>query len=184
MIVVSEKVVFLDRDGVLVRHVPLQLRNLDDFEMEPGAADAVARLNQFAKVFLTTNQRGVGLGFAKGADVDRIHGAMNQALAHAGARLDGLYQCRHAPILPCRCAKPRPGMLERAVREHGLQDVDAWMVGDQIKDARAAAAFGAAPILVTTSRSKETLEAQCNKYGIMAAIVPDLAAAVAIMEAE
>lgn len=178
-----DTVVFLDRDGVLVKHVKLQLRNLDDLAMEPGAVEAVARLNKFAKVFVTTNQRGVGLGFTSGKNVDAIHDAMEAALAEGGAHVDGIYQCRHAPIIPCKCAKPKPGMLRRAAREHLVEGQPSWMVGDQIKDARAAVAYGATPILVTTSRSRETLEAQCMKHGIMAAIVPDLAAAVSLMEA-
>ncbi|MGB1698112.1 MAG: D-glycero-alpha-D-manno-heptose-1,7-bisphosphate 7-phosphatase [Thermoplasmatota archaeon] len=179
----AKPVVFLDRDGVLVKHVQLQLRNLDGFAMEPGAAEAVARLNKWAHVFVTTNQRGVGLGWTKGSSVDQIHDAMVAELKKKGARLDGIYQCRHAPFLPCRCAKPKPGMLEQAAKDHALLGYDAWMVGDQIKDARAAVAYGATPILVTTSRSREELEAQCMKHGIMAAIVPDLAAAVDLMEA-
>lgn len=179
---VAETVVFLDRDGVLVQHVPLQLRNLDDFAMEPGAAEAVARLNKFAKVFVTTNQRGVGIGWTRGKHVDLIHDAMESALADVGAQVDAIYQCRHAPFVRCPCAKPKPGMLNMARFDHDLKG-EFWMVGDQIKDARAAVAFGATPILVTTSRSRETLEAACMKHGIMAAIVPDLAAAVAIIEA-
>jgi D-glycero-D-manno-heptose 1,7-bisphosphate phosphatase len=180
--IVAQTVVFLDRDGVLVQHVPLQLRNLDDFGMEPGSVDAVARLNKFAKVFVTTNQRGVGLGWTRGKNVDIIHGAMEAALAEGGAHVDAIYQCRHAPFVRCPCAKPKPGMLRMARFDHELEG-EFWMVGDQIKDARAAVAFGATPILVTTSRTRETLEAECLKYGIIAAIVPDLAAAVALIEA-
>jgi D-glycero-D-manno-heptose 1,7-bisphosphate phosphatase len=140
--IVAQTVVFLDRDGVLVQHVPLQLRNLDDFGMEPGSVDAVARLNKFAKVFVTTNQRGVGLGWTRGKNVDIIHGAMEAALAEGGAHVDAIYQCRHAPFVRCPCAKPKPGMLRMARFDHELEG-EFWMVGDQIKDARAAVAFGA-----------------------------------------
>ena len=55
-------------------------------------------------------------------------------LAASGAWIDGIYFCHHKSEETCDCRKPKPGMLEQAAREHGLDLPASWVVGDRYGD--------------------------------------------------
>ncbi len=146
---------FLDRDGVLIEDSGYPHRD-EDLKLIPGAAAAVRRLN--AAGYLTvivTNQSGVARGLF---DEDRMH-AFNalllQRLADDGARIDAVYACpfhadavveryRH-PDHPDR--KPNPGMILRAVAEHGIDPARSILIGDRDSDMEAARRAGVEGLL-------------------------------------
>lgn len=146
---------FLDRDGVLIEDSGYPHRD-EDVKLIPGAAAAVRRLN--AAGYLTvivTNQSGVARGLF---DEDRMH-AFNalllQRLADDGARIDAVYACpfhadavveryRH-PDHPDR--KPNPGMILRAVAEHGVDPARSILIGDRDSDMEAARRAGVEGLL-------------------------------------
>jgi len=158
-------VVWLDRDGTLVDD-PGYLDDPGKLRLLEGAAEAVARLNR-AKwaVVLVTNQSGIGRGLMSRATVDRIHGALRERLRAVGAHLDGVYLCPHLPaeLLPegeaaCDCRKPRPGLVLKARKELGLEDLPSVVVGDKAADVELARRVGAAAVLVLTGEGRRTLE--------------------------
>ncbi len=119
--------VFVDRDGTLNREVGY-LRRVADLRLVPGTAGAVRALTDagFA-VVVVTNQSGIARGLITPAVLAAIHQTLRDRLARAGARLAGIYVCPHHPTAGtpplrrrCRCRKPAPGMIVRAVRELGL----------------------------------------------------------------
>ena len=177
--------VFLDRDGVFNRNPPLGIRSYRRFEWLPGAKEAFARLNvPWVRTCLATNQPWVGLLTATPGMIRRLHAAFRSDLEAAGGRLDRI-EAAYAPSwLPHRRLKPRPGMLEDgaaalAAAGWAVQRRRSVMVGDKLKDARAAAAFGIPCILLATTSEAATLESGARKSGVpYAAIVPDLEAAV------
>lgn len=146
---------FLDRDGVLIEDSGYPHRD-EDLKLIPGAAAAVRRLN--AAGYLTvivTNQSGVARGLF---DEDRMH-AFNalllQRLTDDGARIDAVYACpfhadavveryRH-PDHPDR--KPNPGMILRAVAEHGIDPARSILIGDRDSDMEAARRAGVEGLL-------------------------------------
>ena len=146
---------FLDRDGVLIEDSGYPHRD-EELKLIPGAAAAVRRLN--AAGYLTaivTNQSGVARGLF---DEDRMH-AFNalllQRLADDGARIDAVYACpfhadavveryRH-PDHPDR--KPNPGMILRAVAEHGIDPARSILIGDRDSDMEAARRAGVEGLL-------------------------------------
>ena len=146
---------FLDRDGVLIEDSGYPHRD-EDVKLIPGAAAAVRRLN--AAGYLTvivTNQSGVARGLF---DEDRMH-AFNalllQRLADDGAQIDAVYACpfhadavveryRH-PDHPDR--KPNPGMILRAVAEHGIDPARSILIGDRDSDMEAARRAGVEGLL-------------------------------------
>ncbi len=151
------KAVFLDRDGTLIVErgyitVP------EGVELIPGAAAAVARLRDAGwKVFVVTNQGCVAKGMITEDELGMIHFRMISMLAEQGAEVDGVYYCPHHPdgdqmqySIECDCRKPRPGMLERAAGEHGLELDQCVMVGDTVRDLEAGRGAGARGVLVLT----------------------------------
>lgn len=72
--------VFLDRDGTLIKHVPY-LRHAADVALLPGVREALARArSDGVKLFLLTNQSGVGRGMFTLAEVEACNARMIELL--------------------------------------------------------------------------------------------------------
>jgi D-glycero-D-manno-heptose 1,7-bisphosphate phosphatase len=142
--------VFLDRDGTIAEEVGY-LNHVSRFRMFPFAAAAIRRLND-AKypAIVITNQSGVGRGYFPDSLVRDVHDLMTAQLAEQGAHIDALYYCPHKGDDGCACRKPKPGMLERAAREHCLDLRRSFVVGDRHGDIELAHRVGARGILVRT----------------------------------
>jgi D-glycero-D-manno-heptose 1,7-bisphosphate phosphatase len=142
--------VFLDRDGTIAEEVGY-LNHVSRFRMFPFAAPAIRRLNE-AKypAIVITNQSGVGRGYFPDSLVHAVHELMTKQLAREGAHIDALYYCPHKGDDACACRKPKPGMLERAAREHNLDLRRSFVVGDRYGDIQLAHRVGARAIMVRT----------------------------------
>ncbi len=142
--------IFFDRDGTLIeeRHY---LSDPAQVALIPGAAEAVRRAREagFLAVVLT-NQSGVGRGYFRMEDVEAVHRRMEALLAAAGAKLDAIYVCPHAPEQDCPCRKPRTGLVERAARELEIDLSRSWMIGDKPADIELARNAGMRSVLVMT----------------------------------
>lgn len=136
---------FLDRDGVINRKAPGDgyVACWEEMQLLPGVIEAIALLNRAGfLVIVVTNQRCVAKGLVTTAELDVIHERMRDALARAGATLDGVYYCPHELQPPCTCRKPRPGMLLEAARAHDIDLTASWMIGDTDKDVEAGRSAG------------------------------------------
>jgi D-glycero-D-manno-heptose 1,7-bisphosphate phosphatase len=123
--------VFLDRDGTILEELGY-LNHASRFRMLPGVAAAIARLNAADyPVIVVSNQSGVGRKYFPESVVTEINGLMQKALELESARVIGIYYCAHATAEECDCRKPKPGMVERAAREHGLDLQRSYFVGDR-----------------------------------------------------
>jgi D-glycero-D-manno-heptose 1,7-bisphosphate phosphatase len=156
--------VFLDRDGTIAEEVGY-LNHISRFRMFPFAAEAIRRLNQGGlAVIVATNQSGVGRGYFPEALVHTVHELMTQQLTAAGARLDAIYYCPHTSADTCESRKPKPGMLERAAREHALDLKRSFVVGDRSGDIELARNVGARSILVRTGYGEGELAWHASKW--------------------
>lgn len=174
--------VFVDRDGVFdVLNLPGVVR-LRDFEWLPGAAAAFARLNRpDVQTCLCTNQPMVGHFAATPRMVRTVNEHLRAGLEAAGGRLDRI-EASFSPVwFPHRRRKPRPGMLEDGAKRlpHPVDASRAVMIGDTLKDAQAANAYGCHAILLATTHDEAWLREQAAVKGVRVdAFLPDLAAAV------
>lgn len=145
----SIRLVLLDRDGVLnvdSGHVGSK----DAWVWVEEAREAVAWLNRRgAAVAVATNQAGIAKGLYSEDDFATLMRWVADELATKAAHLDAVYYCPHHPSegrdpyrLSCECRKPRPGMLDQAIADFGVQPQDCVMVGDKPSDAAAARAIG------------------------------------------
>ena len=128
---------FLDRDGVLNRHLPGDyVRSWAQWEWMPGILPELARWSeQFRHIVLVTNQRGVGKGLMTDADLSRIHARMMADILEAGGRIDLILTCTAVSEEDPR-RKPQPGMFREA--QALFPDIDAKssvMLGDSPSDA-------------------------------------------------
>ena len=141
----KQKTVFLDRDGTINRYVGF-LRNIDEFELLPGVAQAVRKINELGWLaVVVTNQPVIARGEVTEEQLEAIHCKMETLLGREGAWLDAIYYCPHHPDkgfpgerpelkIHCSCRKPAPGMLLDAAQRFNIDLSCSWMVGDGKND--------------------------------------------------
>lgn len=146
--------VLLDRDGVLNRDSDDFIKSPEELLLLPGAAEAVARLNQAGYTTpVITNQSGVGRGLFAVDVLDEIHAKLRQEIEAAGGRVEQIYACPHRPDEGCDCRKPKPSMILQAERELGLDLSRSWYVGDKKEDVLCGHAAGVRTILVLSGKT-------------------------------
>jgi D-glycero-D-manno-heptose 1,7-bisphosphate phosphatase len=136
---VSRRAIFMDRDGTICEEVGY-VNHVSRSRLLPGSLEAIRLANAAGYlVVVATNQSGVARGLFDEALVVAVHRALADTVAAGGGRLDALYFCPHHPRegqppyrAECDCRKPRPGMLERAAREHDIDLTSSWMIGDSL----------------------------------------------------
>lgn len=152
--------VFLDRDGAII-HDRHYLSEPAGVELLPGAVEGLRLLRELgAQLVVVTNQSGVGRGYFSALEVERVNARMRELLTQAGADVDAIYVCVHAPQDGCDCRKPAPGMLHRAARELQLDLARSFMIGDRDSDRGAARAAGVSYVHVGDRDSGEGLWAE------------------------
>ena len=167
----APQLVILDRDGVINFDSPDYIRSPDDWRPLPGALEAIGRLNAANRtVVVATNQSGIGRALFSEETLSDIHQKMLLAAQSAGAVIDRIYYCPHAPWAGCECRKPRPGLLLQAQLDYSVKASEVVFIGDHLSDVHAALNAGMQPVLVGDAETKP----------VDAAIprLPDLGAAV------
>jgi D-glycero-D-manno-heptose 1,7-bisphosphate phosphatase len=170
--------VFLDRDGTLIEDVGY-LDHSSRVVFYPWTIDAVRALNRAGlAVVVTTNQSGVARGYFSEAHIHEVHDHITDVLAAGGAHIDAYYYCPHHPEgtvgdygRVCDCRKPGTGMVERAVRELGVDPRRSFAVGDRWLDVGMAKAAGSRGILVKTGVG--AAQAAAPPEGLEADLVAD-----------
>ncbi len=153
----SNRAVFLDRDGTIMEDANY-VGDLDRVILIPSAAQALRRLRDAGyKLFVITNQSGVGRGYFPREAVEQIHAHLDEQLAKAGVQFDRYYVCPHHPENNCNCRKPKPKFLQDAAREFGLELARCFMIGDRPSDIQAGINAGTKTVLVLTGVGRETL---------------------------
>jgi D-glycero-D-manno-heptose 1,7-bisphosphate phosphatase len=127
------------------------LNHIDRFRMFPFVGPAIRRLNQAGlAVIVVSNQSGVSRGYFPESFVQQVNQRMLRELESVGARVDGVYYCPHSSDDACECRKPKTGMIEQAGREHHLDVVCSYVVGDRYGDVELALRAGCKSIFVRT----------------------------------
>lgn len=163
----KQKAIFLDRDGTINKYVGF-LRNIDDFELIGGVAEAIRKINESGYLaIVVTNQPVIARGEISFEELKEIHNKMETLLGQEGAYLDAIYYCPHHPHtgyegerrelkIDCECRKPKPGMLLKAVQDFSIDLAQSWMVGDGKNDVKAGSNAGCKTALINT---------ECEFYG-------------------
>jgi D-glycero-D-manno-heptose 1,7-bisphosphate phosphatase len=147
------KVVLIDRDGVLNVDRVHSVRSMAELEVIPGADQGVAALCAAGyRVLVVTNQAVVGRGELAYDALQLIHAHLQAWVGAAGGHLSGFYVCTHTPVMNCNCRKPRPGLIEQAWTDWNFDRQDTWFVGDSSTDVTAALAGHCRPALVRTGK--------------------------------
>ena len=160
----KQKCIFLDRDGTINEYVGF-LRNPDDFNLIPGAAEAIRDINNSDYLCIViTNQPVIARGEVTEEELDNIHKKLEKLLGDEGAYINGLYYCPHHPDkgfegerpelkFDCDCRKPKIGMLLKAAQEFNIDLSQSIIIGDSTLDIKMAEnAGGMTSVLVKTGQ--------------------------------
>lgn len=170
----KQKAIFLDRDGTINKYVGF-LRNIDEFELLDGVADAIQEINASGYLaIVSTNQPVIARGEVSFDELEMIHNKMETLLGQKGAYLDAIYFCPHHPHkgyegerpelkFDCECRKPKPGMLLKAAQEFNIDLAQSWMIGDGENDIKAGMNAGCKTALIGESAFGQTLNVQSLK---------------------
>ena len=128
------RAVFLDRDGTLIEDKDY-LHRPEEAVIYPGVGAALKRLQDAGfKLFIITNQSGVGRGFFPIEDVHRVHDYLCRELAKDGVRIEKVYIAPEHPDAPSRGRKPSPQFLFDARDEFDLDLAQSFVIGDKLID--------------------------------------------------
>ena len=114
------RAIFLDRDGTMIAERNYLCRP-EDVEIFPATPSGLKRLAGAGfRLFIVSNQSGVGRGYFTLADVERVNEHISRELAPAGVRFDKIYIAPEKPDAPSRGRKPSPQFLFDARDEFDL----------------------------------------------------------------
>jgi D-glycero-D-manno-heptose 1,7-bisphosphate phosphatase len=169
--------VFLDRDGTIIEDKNY-LRHPDQVVLLPGAAEALKSLARAGfKLFIVSNQSGVGRGYFSLADVEKVNQRLLSELGRQGVEFQKIYIAPEAPNQPSRGRKPSPQFLLDARDEFGIGLKRSYMIGDKLSDLECGWKAGVGQCLLVRTGYGAELERTSAGNLERAAIVDDLPAA-------
>lgn len=136
-----QKVVFVDRDGVINKNPPKSdyIKSWKEFKFLPGAIEGLKLLNDNNyQIIIVTNQAGIARGMMTEVDLEQIHKNMQTELEKHGIKIEAIYYCPHGWNDGCNCRKPKHGMFFKAAKDYNFNIVKAIFIGGSSSDKEAA----------------------------------------------
>ncbi len=150
----NDKIVILDRDGVINQDSDAYIKSPEEWIPINGSLEAIAQLSRAGyRIFIFTNQSGLARGYFDEDTLAQMHQKMESMLAELGGKIEGIFYCPHGPNDDCDCRKPRTGMLKQIEKHVGAPINSAYVVGDSKKDIEAAIKINAKPVLVLSGKT-------------------------------
>ena len=146
------RALFLDRDGTLIVD-KVYLADPAGVELIPGAANGLRRARALGyKLFLFTNQSGIGRGLHTIEDTHRVNARMEELLGLPSPVFDAICIAPECPGQPVVYRKPSPKFIHEMLEEHAVDAAQCWMIGDSAADIGAAHAAGIRAAAVRTGK--------------------------------
>ncbi len=149
---------FLDRDGVINKRLENDyVKTWESFSFLPGVLQALKLLrNHFDRIFIVTNQQGIGKGLMTEYQLDLIHKAMLDAIRESGGKIDKIYFCPDLAAKPNNCRKPFPYMALQARQDFPeILFENAVMVGDTQTDIEFGKRLAMKTVLISSTQTFE-----------------------------
>ncbi len=168
---------FFDRDGTLI-HDKGYLHDPSKVALLPGVRDALRALRKTHRLFLFTNQSGVGRGYYGMDAVLACNGRLEELLGGPGF-FDGVCVAPEHPDDPPVYRKPCPRYILETIERFGLDPGACAMFGDRTSDLEAGVNAGIRSVLVVQDRVDEAAAAYAAREPLVetAASLADWAAA-------
>jgi histidinol-phosphate phosphatase family protein len=146
---------FLDRDGVInKRRVDDYVTSAEEFVFLEGVPEAISFFNLiFDKVFIITNQQGIGKGIMTIDDLFKVHDYLQTQLFISNAKIDKIYYCSDMAGSGSLYRKPEIGMALQAKNDYPtINFKKSIMVGDSISDMQFGRKAGMKTVLISENK--------------------------------
>ena len=172
------KAFFLDRDGVINQDNGY-VSSQENFNFIEGVFEACRLINKNGyKIFVVTNQSGIGRGYYSENDFKILMSWMVRVFMEKNITITDVFHCPHHSIeglgqylKNCECRKPKPGMILQAATQHNIDLGASVLVGDRFSDIEAGANAGiSARYLVGNQSSQKGVEACVYKINLLDAV--------------
>ncbi len=131
------KALFLDRDGTLILDKDY-LSAPAGVELIPGVTDALKTARNLGyRLFLFTNQSGIGRGYHTIEDAHACNQRMLDLLDLGDDLFTAICIAPEAPGQPSEYRKPSPRFILEMRAKHSLDPQQCWMIGDRESDLEA-----------------------------------------------
>ncbi len=156
-----KKVLFIDRDGTLIKE-PIedeQVDSLEKLEFIPAVFQALRHIvqNLDFELVMVTNQDGLGTESFPEDTFWPAHNKMMKALKNEGIVFTDVFIDRTFPVDNADTRKPRTGMLKDFI--NGDYDLEnSFVIGDRLADIELAKNLGAKGILLSDKITEGELE--------------------------
>lgn len=158
------RALILDRDGTLIEHIPY-LADPDDLRLLPGVRGALEHARILGvRLFLHSNQSGVGRGLFTTEAVDACNRRMLDLLGFGSDDFEQICIAPEHPDKPSVYRKPSPEFAREIMRETGLVPDEICYVGDRGSDLATARAAGTRGVGVATGL--DDLRAELRSLGL------------------
>lgn len=161
------KIVFIDRDGVINQDPTAAktgkeyITDWPEFHFLPGALEALKALTKNGyKIFIISNQAGVGRGIYTKEKLDEITKNMLGEIESAGGKIYSVQYCVHKKEDNCDCRKPNTGLFKKAAEGLEVDFTKTYFVGDTKRDIEAGKKIGCRTILVLSGKTKNKKETE------------------------
>jgi len=162
----SQKVLFIDRDGTLISEPPedYQVDRMDKLAFEPDVIPALLSLQKAGyQLVMITNQDGLGTRSFPQSDFDGPHNLMMQILRSQGVNFSDVLICPHLPEDNCDCRKPKTKMVDAWLAEGAIDTANSYVIGDRATDVQLAQNMGIAGLLYGKDLNWNAIEQQLTK---------------------
>jgi len=133
-----EKVIFLDRDGV-INIEKNYLYKIEDFEFIDGTFSSLKYLQSLGyKFVIITNQSGIGRGYYTLNQYQELTNWMVDQFKNHGVNISEVFCCPHSPNDNCNCRKPKIGMITQSSKILDIDYKNSWLIGDKDSDIQTA----------------------------------------------
>ena len=138
------KVIFLDRDGVINCEIGNYVYDLKDFIINDGLEQALESWSRDGYSFvIVTNQGGIAKGLYYKNDVEDINAFLRNWFESRNLNLLNIFYCpHHNAIEHCICRKPDSLMFEKIIARYAVSVEHSFMIGDSDRDVQAANKVG------------------------------------------
>ena len=128
------KALFLDRDGVInIDHG--YVSKIEKFEFTEGIFELLHLfIEKGYKLFIVTNQSGIGRHYYSEDDFKKLTNWMLEAFKKEHIAIESVAYCPHAPEEKCNCRKPQMGMVDEILTQNEIDLESSWLIGDKQSD--------------------------------------------------
>jgi len=160
------KAIILDRDGTLIEHVPY-LSDPSEVVLLPGVRAALEHaVSHHAKLFLHTNQSGIGRGYFDSQQAAACNDRLVSLLDLGPKPFERICTAPEAPDAPSVYRKPSPAFAREIMNAYGYAPEEICYIGDRGSDLATAAAAATRGVGVATGL--DDLRAELRALGLAA----------------